>query len=388
MAAMGVGLVAAIFVQSTGCNYSYRFDPVHARALQTGGEATRVVVSEAVDARALGSPLGEDDEIAHVRIGVRDHLVRTGLVSPSAPGFSAPRTEAELSDVLARAASMDADTMLFVRIHRAVPREACVAIGPPLYLFGILPGLILDSLPLNVHTGLAVFEVVAVDPRTGELLGSSIREASFGEHVSHWGCGAFGVMHDMMGRSLQAALEDVWAQRESGWPLRGGSAAERILRAGPTRLSEGRFEGPGWSFDAGGLAWSPAARPPTIPIWMLDGVFRTEDGAQITFTSLSTWEAPDRLPRQMAESMPSFGSGPTETRRSADGRVVAWRESTEGPEILAAVATQGLVVTIRLTASAERMPEWRERLWSIVSSVRFDRLLPHSRSLAPREPSR
>lgn len=267
-------VLASLALAAAGCGgLSYRYDTGSVRRI-TGTERLRAVATDALDARANGAPLPpvgdaatarlRENELRDVRAAVREHLVRAGVVGESSPTLRAPTSAAEVEGALAEARAAGASEVVFVRYHRADWAPGCGSVGILAPYLGILPWLIIDSIPLWSHGAFGAFEVVVAQAETGEVLGRSARVAAFSEHVSAWGCGADGVMHDMMRRSLESALEDVVAQASAGWPSRSGAGpAVAAVLAPAARVESGRVVGLGWNLAAPAgyelLPWDPAA---------------------------------------------------------------------------------------------------------------------------------
>ena len=242
-----------------GCGVSYRYGTGSVRTI-SGSESLHAVATEALDARAEGAPprpTGErsiDAEtvrsLSDVRLAVADHLVRAGVVSDASPTIPAPSTPEDVQRALGAARAAGASEVVFVRFHRGTMLTGCGSVGGLALYFGILPWLIIDSIPLWSHGGVGAFEVIVASTETGEVLGRSARAAAFAEHVSAWGCGADGVMHDMMRRSLQLALEDVVAQARAGWPRRNAVSATAAVLAPVTHAEGSHVRSLGWELEA------------------------------------------------------------------------------------------------------------------------------------------
>jgi len=282
-----------------GCGgLSYRYDTGSVRAI-AGSESLHAVATEALDARAEGGaiPVSGDasvdrvvsNSLREVRLAVSDHLVRAGVVSADAPTLPAPTTPAEVEQALARARAAGAAEVVFVRFHRGSLAPGCGSVAVLAMYVGILPWLIIDSIPLWSHGGVGAFEVVVASSETGEVLGRSARAAAFSEHVSAWGCGADGVMHDMMRRSLELALEDVVAQARSGWPNRSGAPAAAAVLAPVTRLEGNRVVSLGWSLEAPGGYTLEAYDPSQIRSARLSR--STDEHLDVTLLAQSDYES-------------------------------------------------------------------------------------------------
>lgn len=258
-------LTAALAAGCGGISYRYGTGSVRPIA---GAESLGAIATEAMDARSDGAPWDRsgdpgvdrfiDDSLREVRQAVGEHLVRAGVVDENSPTLPAPATAADVRRVLAEARAARAASVVFVRFHRADLAPACGSTAALGIYIGLLPWLILDSIPLWSHGGVGSFEVIVASTETGEVLGRAVRTAAFAEHVSAWGCGADGVMHDMLRRSLELALEDVVAQSRSGWPRRSASPLEDVVLAPATRAEGNRVVGLGWTVEVpAGYALEP-----------------------------------------------------------------------------------------------------------------------------------
>jgi hypothetical protein len=275
-------LVMALGIATAGCgaSISYRYDTGSVRAIQ-GAAQLRARATEAIDARDGGRGRSADAEMRDVRRSVDEHLVRAAVVPLATAIVPAPSSPADVDRILSDAAGAGSSSVVFVRYHGASLSGACGSTGALAFYFGLLPWLILDSIPFWHHGGYGIFEVVAVEPTTREVLGRSMRAASFSEHVSSWGCGADGVMRDMMRRALDEALQDIVEQNGQQWPHRMASPdlTDRIV-VGPTFQRQGDLvTGPGYSFEAP-AAYEELRRDPAQPLRAY--ALRAPDGFQLT----------------------------------------------------------------------------------------------------------
>jgi len=261
--AAGLALGAAA---GCGGGISYQYDTGSVHAIH-GASSLRARATQAIDARDGGSGRRADDELRDVRRSVDEHLVRAGVVDAPLSIVPAPSDPAAVDRILADAAQSGTPAVLFVRYHGAVPIGACGSTAIIGFYFGLLPWLILDSIPFWHHGAYSVFEVVAVDPASHDVLAREMRAASFSEHVSSWGCGADGVMHDMERRALEGALEAVVAQGTQGWPRRVAdpNLASTIVLGPTVRRSGEHVIGPGYTFDAP-ADWQTQPHDPQQPM--------------------------------------------------------------------------------------------------------------------------
>jgi hypothetical protein len=253
---MVVALFAMVFVN---CGAPYRYSTKDVRSID-GSSSFRAMSTEVIDAEVVPK---DAKYLAQIREAVHDHLVRTGVVAADFPLMAAPTSVQELDEVLATARAHGANQVVFVRLHGASAESVCTPFTTFGWILGVLPAIILDSVPLHKHGAFGAFEVLVVDTATREMLGRSIRVASFGKKVSAWTCSGHAVMLDMMKRAVQHSLEDVAVQAKSGWPRRmSGELADWILTGRTIRHEQGRLQGPGWSLAV--PEWEPGDDSSTL----------------------------------------------------------------------------------------------------------------------------
>jgi hypothetical protein len=216
-------------------------------------DGSPLVVAEPVDARNNGSPAvtatfpgGKSaEELLQLREAVRHHVARSGLANSLMP---APKSAAEVDTALDAAAKAGAHEVVFLRFLGS--NSSGVSVNLDLcWACGLLPTLVFDSLYLSRHAGTGMFEAVAIDPQSRELLVDAMRMASFGEHVSAWGYGPNDLMNEMVRDAVGAVLADVVAARKAGYPTRKKvDSVESLVIGGPwIRSEEGKLSGPGFS---------------------------------------------------------------------------------------------------------------------------------------------
>ncbi len=247
-----VGAMMLVGGLGSGCGgLSYAYDTGSIHTIEGAG-SLRAATTGAIDARDGGGGRGEDAELRDVRRSVDEHLVRAGLASDRTSVVPAPSSPADVDRILASAAAQGDTSVLFVRYHGAAPAGGCGSTAALGIYIGLVPWLILDSIPFWHHGAYSIFEVVAVDTQSHDVLARTMRVATFSEHVSAWGCGADGVMHDMERRALETALERVVDEGHQGWPHRHHpDDYASIVVAGPTFRRAGNvIAGPGFVFEA------------------------------------------------------------------------------------------------------------------------------------------
>jgi hypothetical protein len=163
---------AALVAWSVGCgvDYGYAADDY---ARKTAPLPANAVVVDVLDGRPvdpLASPEDGAEALEEVRASVHEHLLLAGVVSARGDLAPAPRTPAEIESLLAKAASAGAPEVLFLSWRVAAVRGNLVSLAAFGYLIGLIPWLIVDSLPLSRHGASAVFAAFTVDPKTREVL--------------------------------------------------------------------------------------------------------------------------------------------------------------------------------------------------------------------------
>lgn len=343
-----------------GCIHSgYRYGTGSVRRI-TGAEQLRAVAAETIDIRneSLEISHAPPDEqpgfaryrehtLGEARRSVAEHLAHAGVTRPDAPVLPAPATEADVARALEVARSRGAQSVVFVRLHRGDAPSGCGSTAVLSFFVGLLPWLIFDSLPLWRHGGVGGFEVI-VASTDGELLGRATRVAAFAEHLSAWGCGADGVLSDMLRRSLTAALEDVVAQAGSGWPRRGGNATEAILGR-RTRFDGTRASGLGWTVSLGqGFELQPSGTGTGLEAMFTRGV------EEIAIAGGATNDAEPNTTSHALDAFRSSGALISEQETTVSGHAARRAELTvDGKHTyMLVVAAEGAVFVVTCVADA------------------------------------
>lgn len=299
-----------------GVNYQYGSDAnAHLPALAQ----SRALVPDTLDARAGGAPsdaptvegADREEELRQVREGVRQHVQNAGLAQSSS--IPAPRSPAEVEAILQRAAQQGAQEVIFLRYLSSEYREVCVSSAALAIFIGILPWLIIDSLPISNHGANAMFEAIVVNPAERSVLSRVGRLAAFGEAVSTWGCGGNGIMHEMMRRGMQAVLDGVAQERSQGYPrqVRVSDIGAYVTSAPAVRQEGHRLVGTGWSLDIP-AGWSFATDIPGVTAGL-----RAPDGTTVQLRTETTWSEDVAYGAVSVRQIQLVGGGTVTDQRSA-----------------------------------------------------------------------
>jgi hypothetical protein len=209
-----------------GCAlYRYSTDGVRVRTVA----GARPVLVEPLDARPDVASGG--GEIGEVREAVVEHFDRAAV---SGRVVAAPASPEALAAVLAEADAAGEREVIFVRWQGALStgRNYTMAVGGTA-LLGLVPWLVLTSVPINHHGGVAAFELVVVEPSSGEILVRVSEVGGFAEDVSTWGYDPNGIMREMMRTTVETLIDRYLAAREAGYPDRRRAADLATLILSP-----------------------------------------------------------------------------------------------------------------------------------------------------------
>lgn len=235
-------VLLALSVTGPGCAlYRYSTDGVATRTLS----GARPVLVEPLDARP-DLPSGGGEGIGEVREAVVEHFDRAAV---SGRVVAAPADSEALAAILAEASAAGDREVIFVRWQGALSTGRNFVSGAmPLAVFGLVPWLVLSSVSINHHGGAAAFELVVVEPSSGEILVRVSELGAFAEDVSSWGFGPNGIMREMMRTTVDALIDRYLAAREAGFPDRRRPADLATLVLSPRiGVEDGVLAGLGFS---------------------------------------------------------------------------------------------------------------------------------------------
>ncbi len=230
--------LAGIMAFAAGCGaVSVTYSPLDFDKSALGPKPLRFITADIIDARKYsGTDLVNekklDHDLAELRSSVRKQLVVDGLVSSPQAVVAAPKSAADVENILTVAAREKADAALFLRMEHAGYYGqtnalvdlfyACTAACAPLVVVGIVPLCVVSVLPVNKEEASSIVETVAVDPKTRTLLGRFKGEACYSGSSSMWTHDPKGELPDVIGAAVQKALTTAASAAKDGFPGRGG----------------------------------------------------------------------------------------------------------------------------------------------------------------------
>jgi hypothetical protein len=303
---LGVFLVVA--AAGAGCaSGNLRYETAKIKPTR-GAVPGRVVMCDPLDARDNGRPSARptykdgnaENEMKDLRQSFREHVVRAGFVASPAEVLPAPSSAVLLDDVLKGAAAKNAGEVIFVRFLGAGNSQRYVP-GTALYMLGLVPGLIFDSLPVSRQGGTAAVEALAIDPRTRELLARSTHLVAHGEHSSNWRYSPDSLLKEMLRQAIDHTLADLVAARDSGYPERAAvpDVGQLVLAEPFTRIDGGRVAGPGFSLKVpdGWKSNTVTSRYDTSPVAEL----ASPDGTLVKVGWEWTWASAEEYPEAVVK---------------------------------------------------------------------------------------
>ncbi len=197
---------------STGCSSAIKLgyrssgaDPVPGAESRS---SERMSMVEIVD---IGGRL-EEKHLRRLRLSIREHAERSGFADENTWYAPAPRDPKQLGQVLDEARARGSETAMFlqlgsVRASNGAAKVVTVvnAMGP---LSGLLPDVIVYSLPINTEHAELCVRAYLVDTETGEVL-STIEERSVlhDEKTTAWGLNAKRELKALMFETMQKVFE-------------------------------------------------------------------------------------------------------------------------------------------------------------------------------------
>ncbi len=230
---VGAAVLAGIVLATTGCgSVSVKYSPLDFDKSLTGPSPRRYVAADIIDARryntvSLVNEKKLEKDLAELRASVRKQLVRDGMAASPQVVVAAPRTVADVENVLAAAAKEGADAALFLRLNYASFSGAtnkavdlffaCAAACAPLVIVGLVPLCIVSVLPVNEENASATVEAIVIDPKTRTLLGRFKEDFCYTNSATLWTHDPKGELPDVLGEAVQKALTSTAKAAKDGF---------------------------------------------------------------------------------------------------------------------------------------------------------------------------
>ena len=200
-----------------------------------GAKLQRIAVVDLIDASTMNiSPdLDEkykllayknwESQVTSLRISVREHLLQAGFVNSTEEVINAPTSIEQIKTILRTAKQQGASSVMFLRINNKLTytnlHMAWHETGVFLTLAGILPGLIMNSIPKHEECAAFVLEAVLVDPKTSQLLQRVVVNESNYDKVSNFGYDSkFEFYSDVFKNAVKKVVVSVVKSSREGYP--------------------------------------------------------------------------------------------------------------------------------------------------------------------------
>jgi len=244
----------ALTVATTGCGIDYSYN-AEEYARRTAPVEKGAMVVDVIDSRPRlpgADPEDAAEDLEDLKEAVHEHLTLDGIITSPNQLKATPKSPDEVERILAKAEADGAPQVMFLSWRTASFRGYAISLAGFSYLVGIIPWIIVDSLPISRHASDSVFAAIVIDPKTKEILHQATPLGTYGEKVNAWGFSPDSIMREMTGRTLQRALEGVAAARKAGFPnKRPMDDMGKFVMAWPENRMEGtRFHGVGFSVEA------------------------------------------------------------------------------------------------------------------------------------------
>ncbi len=300
---------AALALTATGCGINYEYN-AEEYARKTSPVEKGAVVVDVIDSRPpaiFGSPEAAAEELDDLKEAVHEHLVLDGVVSGANQLSPTPKSAADVERIIAKAEAEGAPQVMFLSWRAASLRGYAISLAGFSYLVGIIPWIIVDSLPISRHASDSIFAAIVIDPKTKEILHQATPLGSYGEKVNAWGYSPDSLMRDMTGRTLQRALEDVAVARKAGFPSkRPMDDLGKFVMAWPENRMEGKrlhgigfsLEAPeGWELDEAKASLSAPEGKTTLSVFHAPTLLRADDQLEEMKETLADPEGEILTPR-------------------------------------------------------------------------------------------
>ncbi|MFO0553099.1 MAG: hypothetical protein U0271_32225 [Polyangiaceae bacterium] len=242
----------AVILVATGCggiDYEYNASRYAQSVDATPGG---VAIVDVADTRVtLDAPDARADDFEELKAAFHEHLKLSGVIGDTSQLLPTPNSKADVERILEEAAAKGGSEVVFFNWRAAGMSGYAVSLAflAGIGGIGIIPWLIVDSLPLSRHQGSSIFAAISVDPKTKEVLHISTPLGAYGEKVSAWGFAPDKIMRNVTGVNVQRCLEDAAAARKAGFPNRRAvdDIGEYVLHFPENRIEGSNFVGVGFS---------------------------------------------------------------------------------------------------------------------------------------------
>lgn len=251
--------VAALGLTGCGIDYEYNADEFARKTTMVDRNAIFVDAIDARVASAFVDAESAQEDFTEFKDALHEHLRLAGVTSSDDQLVPAPKSAADVEAILAKAAKKGARQVVFLSWKSADMRGYAISLAGFSYLVGILPWIIVDSLPISRHGANSMFSVIVVDPETKEVLTQSTPLGTYGEKVTAWGYKPDSLMRDVTGVTVQRALEEVSVAHKAGFPNKRAvkDVGEFVMKWPENRMEGERLVGvgfsvkvpEGWTFD-------------------------------------------------------------------------------------------------------------------------------------------
>jgi hypothetical protein len=218
-----------------GCGgVSLRYSASGVDKADLGAAPPQLVAVDVIDGRQFNKislvNKNLDDDLADLRKAVRAHLAKARLVSSDKQVLPAPASVEQIEALLDDARRQGAGTVLFLRLTLAnfhgqpagfvAITNAVGMILSPVGGIGLIPIVVVNSIPANEEGAHAVVEAIAVDPKTRVILGRFEGREDYDDKVSGWSHHPAAELPDVIKKAVDKALAGLAAGARAGFPDR------------------------------------------------------------------------------------------------------------------------------------------------------------------------
>lgn len=242
-------LTVGISLGGCGGGVSLRYSDSGVDKVELGTGAPALAVVDMIDGREVNTaPLVNKElnkDLAALRQAVRTHLKLARLVASEKQVLPAPQTIEQVQTILNEARQRGAGAMLFLRLNLAnfhgspagfVAVTNFGTILAPVGGIGLLPIVVVNSIPVNEEGAHVWVEAIIVDTKTHVILGRFEGREDYDDTVAGWSHNPPDELPDAIKKAVGKALAGMAAEVRAGFPNRTKKPELNVILAPATGL--------------------------------------------------------------------------------------------------------------------------------------------------------
>jgi hypothetical protein len=236
-------LVSAFLLSS--CAVSLRYSSSGIDKAEFGPKPPRIVAVDLIDVRPNNTFLivNKDlkKDIENLRKAVREHMAKAGMALSIEDVMAAPTSVEQVEEIFKTAEKQGADAVLFLRLNNinfhGQPKTFVTVVNiigiilAPVGGIGLLPIIVVNSVPVNEEGAHAVVEAVVIEPKTRLVLGRFVGQEDYDDKVTGWSHNPPAKLPDIIKKAIQKAVAAVADSAKAGFPGRTEAADLKTILA-------------------------------------------------------------------------------------------------------------------------------------------------------------